>query len=165
MPGSRTLDQTLKELRRIARGLQRRPARMPEAAPLIARLLGSCRTLAIEKRANGIHTPAGGDEAAGDCLLTCVIHEAADSLPLTQSERAVAEQLCEGRTLAQIAGLRGVTVNTIKTQVRQIFRKLDVDTRRAGAATMSLRLGQLAEEHIDHEHTARARAHGHAQWE
>jgi len=130
MPGSKALDQTLKELRRISRGLHRRPARMPEAAPLIARLLGSCRTLAIEKRANGIAIRLqAGDEAAGDCLLTCVIHEAADSLPLTQSERAVAEQLCEGRTLAQIAGLRGVTVNTIKTQVRQIFRKLDVDTR------------------------------------
>ncbi len=41
----------------------------------------------------------------------------------------MAEQLCEGRTLAQIAGLRGVTVNTVKSQVRQIFRKLDVDTR------------------------------------
>jgi len=41
----------------------------------------------------------------------------------------VAGQLCEGRTLAQIATLRGVTVNTIKSQVRQIFRKLDVDTR------------------------------------
>ena len=130
MPGSRTLDQTLKELRRIARGLQRRPARMPEAVPLIARLLGSCRTVAIEKRANGIAIRLqAGDEADGDCLLTCVIHEAADSSLLTQSERAVAEQLCEGRTLAQIAGLRGVTVNTVKTQVRQIFRKLDVDTR------------------------------------
>jgi len=103
---------------------------MPEAVPLIARLLGSCRTVAIEKRANGIAIRLqAGDEADGDCLLTCVIHEAADSSLLTQSERAVAEQLCEGRTLAQIAGLRGVTVNTVKTQVRQIFRKLDVDTR------------------------------------
>jgi hypothetical protein len=51
---------------------------MPEAAPLIARLLGSCRTLAIEKRASGIAIRLqAGDEAAGDCLLTCVIHEAA----------------------------------------------------------------------------------------
>jgi DNA-binding CsgD family transcriptional regulator len=49
--------------------------------------------------------------------------------PLTPSERAVAQQLCDGRTLAQIARLRGVSVNTIKSQVRQIFRKLDVETR------------------------------------
>jgi len=130
MPGSRPFDQTLKELRRIARGSQRRPARMPEAAPLIVRLLENCRTLAIEKRANGIAIRLqADDEAGGNCLLTCVIHEAADSAPLTQSELAVAEQLCEGRTLAQIASLRGVTVNTVKSQVRQIFRKLDVDTR------------------------------------
>jgi len=130
MPATRTLDQTLNELRRIARGLQRRPARTPEAAPLIAHVLGNCRTLAIEKRASGIAIRLQvADETAGDCLLTCVIHDAADSSPLTPSERAVADQLCEGRTLAQIAGLRGVTVNTVKSQVRQIFRKLDVDTR------------------------------------
>jgi len=130
MPGPRTLDQTLKELRRIARGLPRRPVRTPEAAPLIVRLLGSCRTLAIEKRASGIAIRLqAADEATDSCLLTCVIHEAEDSSPLTPSERAVAEQLCEGRTLAQIADLRGVTVNTVKSQVRQIFRKLDVDTR------------------------------------
>jgi DNA-binding CsgD family transcriptional regulator len=41
----------------------------------------------------------------------------------------VAEQLCEGRTLAQIASLRGVSANTVKSQVRQIFRKLDVESR------------------------------------
>jgi|SRR5688572_28239065 DNA-binding CsgD family transcriptional regulator len=130
MPATRTLEQTLNELRRIARGLQRRSARMPEAAPLIARILGNCRTVAIEKRASGIAIRLQvADEAAGECQLTCVIHDAADSSPLTRSERAVADQLCEGRTLAQIAGLRGVTVNTVKSQVRQIFRKLDVDTR------------------------------------
>ena len=130
MPGPRTLDHTLKELRRIAHGLPRRPARLPEAAPLIARLLGSCRTLAIEKRVSGIAIRLqAADEATDSCLLTCVIHEAADSSPLTPSERAVAEHLCEGRTLAQTAALRGVSVNTVKSQVRQIFRKLDVDTR------------------------------------
>lgn len=63
------------------------------------------------------------------CLLTCVIHQADAGTPLTVSEREVAEQLCDGRTLAQIAGLRGVTINTVKSQVRQIFRKLDVDSR------------------------------------
>jgi DNA-binding NarL/FixJ family response regulator len=41
----------------------------------------------------------------------------------------VAELLCEGRTLAQIAHLRGVSINTIKSQVRQVFRKLEVDSR------------------------------------
>ena len=45
------------------------------------------------------------------------------------AEAAVAECLCEGRTLAQVARLRGVSVNTIKSQVRHIFRKLEVDSR------------------------------------
>ena len=48
---------------------------------------------------------------------------------LSRAEDEVAQQLCEGRTLAQIATRRGVSVNTIKTQVRQIFRKLDVNSR------------------------------------
>jgi DNA-binding CsgD family transcriptional regulator len=48
---------------------------------------------------------------------------------LSHAEADVAQQLCEGRTLAQIAARRGVSVNTIKTQVRQVFRKLDVNSR------------------------------------
>jgi len=130
MPVSRTANQALKELRRIARGLPRRPSRIPEAAPIIARVLGSCRTVAIENRADGFAIRLqAADDPADNYLLTCVVHDAATTPQLTPSERAVAGQLCEGRTLAQIAALRGVTVNTIKSQVRQIFRKLDVDTR------------------------------------
>jgi DNA-binding CsgD family transcriptional regulator len=118
----------LAELRRMVRG-SRRFARIPDATSLIVRLLGQCRTLAIERRAAGIAIrlqPA--DALPGECLLTCVVHDV-DCTPLTPTEHAVAEQLCDGRTLAQIARLRGVTVNTIKSQVRQLFRKLDVDTR------------------------------------
>ncbi len=124
-----TLTHTLTELRRLLRAA-RRSTRVPEAAPLIARLLGNCRTLAIERRPAGIAVRLQlADEPPGECLLTCVIHDAPEVPLLTESERAVAGQLCEGRTLAQIARLRGVTVNTIKSQVRQIFRKLDVDSR------------------------------------
>ena len=42
---------------------------------------------------------------------------------------SVAELLCEGHTLAQIADARGVSPNTVKSQVRQVFRKLNVDSR------------------------------------
>ena len=55
--------------------------------------------------------------------------EAGVKLSVFFGERDVADGLCEGRTLAQIASLRGVTINTVKSQVRQIFRKLDVDSR------------------------------------
>ena len=71
-----TLSHTLTELRRLVRG-SRRSARIPEVAPLIARLIGSCRTLAIERRPAGIAVrlqPA--DELSGEGLLTCVIHDA-----------------------------------------------------------------------------------------
>lgn len=70
------------------------------------------------------HEPSGAR-----CLLTCVVQDAAEDPRLTPSEHEVAGLLCDGRTLAQIARLRGVTINTVKSQVRQIFRKLDVDSR------------------------------------
>jgi DNA-binding NarL/FixJ family response regulator len=129
MPGPRSFEDTLVEIRRLARGAQRRVARPPEVAPLIARLLANCQTVAIEKRPAGIaFILQFTNEKKPDCKLTCLLH-GDEVLPLTSSERAVAQQLCDGRTLAQIARLRGVSVNTIKSQVRQIFRKLDVETR------------------------------------
>jgi DNA-binding CsgD family transcriptional regulator len=123
------LEQTLSELRHLARAARRRPARIGEAAPLLARILASGRTVGIEQRAGGMAFRVEARDSSGACLLTCVIHEAHAGTTLTASEREVADQLCEGRTLAQIASLRGVTINTVKSQVRQIFRKLDVDTR------------------------------------
>jgi len=128
MPGP-VLEQTLDDLRRLVRGARRRPARLGEAAPSLMRLLQSARTVAIESRAGGMAFRfEARDSTDGRCLFTCVIQDSDDSR-LTPSEREVAERLCEGRTLAQIARLRGVTINTVKSQVRQIFRKLDVETR------------------------------------
>jgi DNA-binding CsgD family transcriptional regulator len=123
------LDTTLAELRRLGRGARRRPARVGEAAPSLIRLLQVARTVAIEPRAGGVAFRLEARESAARCLFTCVIHDAADESGLTAAERDVAERLCDGRTLAQIARLRGVTTNTVKSQVRQIFRKLDVDSR------------------------------------
>ena len=126
----RPFEQALQELRRLARMARRRPPRLGEAAPLIARILGSSRTTAIEERAGGLaYRLETADAGGAGCSLTCVVHDASHAALLTSSEREVATQLCEGRTLAQIARLRGVSINTVKSQVRQIFRKLDVDTR------------------------------------
>jgi DNA-binding NarL/FixJ family response regulator len=126
MATARILDQTLSELRRLKDARFRR-ACIAEAVPLLARLLASCHTLGVEERAGGIafRLQSEGDPAFS---LTCVLHHALTD-ELTTAERDVAGQLCEGRTLAQIAHLRGVSANTIKSQVRQIFRKLNVDTR------------------------------------
>ena len=129
MPGG-TLEPTLDELRRMARGARRRSVRPGEAAALLVRLLQAAHTVAIEARAGGVAFRFDARDSVGArCVFSCVVPDAPANLPLTVSEREVAERLCEGRTLAQIARLRGVTINTVKSQVRQIFRKLDVETR------------------------------------
>lgn len=126
----RSLEQSLVELRRLARIARRRPPRVADAAPLIARILSEARTTSIEERVAGLAFRFETRDAGGACrVLTCLLHDDSPASGLTPCERDVALQLCEGRTLAQIARLRGVSVNTVKSQVRQIFRKLDVDTR------------------------------------
>jgi len=129
MPG-RALEPILTDLRRLVHGARRRPARSGEAAPLLVKLLQAARTVGIESRAGGMAFRLEVRESSGDrCQFTCVIQDANNDSLLTPSEREVAERLCDGVTLAQIARLRGVTINTVKSQVRQIFRKLDVETR------------------------------------
>lgn len=129
MATARTHHQALAELRALGTARQRGPSRMSEVAPLFARLLASCKTLSIEERAGGIAFRLRGATGEAEFAITCVLHHSSAANELTIAEQAVAEQLCEGRTLAQIASLRGVSANTVKSQVRQIFRKLDVESR------------------------------------
>jgi DNA-binding NarL/FixJ family response regulator len=130
MPAAKTLTQTLAELRSCVKTRLRRSVRVPDAAPLIARLLGSCKTLAVEERVNGLaFRLQGTTESAGTFAFTCTLHLPSGEGVLTAAEQAVAELLCEGRTLAQIAHARGVSANTVKSQVRQVFRKLNVESR------------------------------------
>jgi DNA-binding CsgD family transcriptional regulator len=130
VPPIKTLASSLAELRASAGGRQRRTMRVFEAAPLLARLIGTCRTLSVEQRGPGLaFRLCGATEHQAVFELTCVLHATHDTARLTTAERAVADLLCEGHTLAQIARLRAVSANTVKSQVRQIFRKLDVDSR------------------------------------
>ena len=127
---AKTLTQILAELRSCGSTRLRRSARLPDAAPLIARLLGPCRTQAVEARAHGLaFRLEGATDSAAPFIITCVLHSPAGAAVLTAAEQAVADFLCEGQTLAQIARLRGVSPNTVKSQVRQIFRKLNVESR------------------------------------
>jgi DNA-binding CsgD family transcriptional regulator len=124
------LSYTLGELRRLVRGARRRSPRIGEAGPLLSRLLQGSRTVGIEPRTGGMAFRLEARDATGArCTFTCVIQDAAEGSRLTPSEREVCALVCDGMTHAQIARLRGVTVNTVKSQVRQIFRKLDVDSR------------------------------------
>lgn len=49
--------------------------------------------------------------------------------PLTTRERVILESLERDRTLRQIAAELFVTRNTVKSQVRSVYRKLGVTTR------------------------------------
>ena len=129
MAPARGVQHTLTELRRLARLAKRRPQKAGDTAALIVRLLATASPVAIEERTGVLAIRFRAADAASGCLVTCLIRDADDAAHLTGCERAVADHLCDGRTLAQIARLRGVTINTIKSQVRQIFRKLDVDSR------------------------------------
>jgi DNA-binding NarL/FixJ family response regulator len=130
MPAAKSLAMVLAELRGLARARPRRSARGIDAAPLLLKLLASCRTLSVEERLPGLaFRLAGETEQRTPFDFTCILHSSARRVRLTTAEQAVAELLCEGLTRARIAQLRGVSANTVKSQVRQIFRKLNVDSR------------------------------------
>jgi len=52
------------------------------------------------------------------------------TIALTAAEGAILRELPTHRTLADIAALRGVSVNTVKTHLKGVYRKLDVQGRR-----------------------------------
>ena len=54
--------------------------------------------------------------------------------PLTERERVVLACLREDRTLGQIATELHVTRNTVKSQVRSVYRKLGVSSRAEAVA-------------------------------
>jgi DNA-binding CsgD family transcriptional regulator len=125
----KSLALTLAELRQLAQSRQRR-TRAAEAVPLLLRLMAACRQVTLEERSHGFALRLAGEtEQRAPFHITCILPARKSAPRLTAAERAVAELLCEGHTLAQIANLRGVSANTVKSQVRQVFRKLDVDSR------------------------------------
>jgi DNA-binding NarL/FixJ family response regulator len=103
---------------------------MRRRTPLSERLalLDGCELQGIEERVNGFAFRFGADDTPAP-LVTVFVHRAPGDWPLTTAEANIADALCTGRTLAQIAHLRGVSINTVKSQVRQVFRKLNVASR------------------------------------
>lgn len=91
--------------------------------------MSQAESLAVEERHGAVVVRMLACHAAASCTVTCVVQEAHALSSLTSCEQEVAGHLCDGLTLAQIARLRGVSINTIKSQVRQVFRKLDVESR------------------------------------
>jgi DNA-binding CsgD family transcriptional regulator len=56
------------------------------------------------------------------------------AVPLTRRERVVLSNLSEEVTLEQIAAKLFVTRNTVKSQVRSLYRKIGVSTRAEAVA-------------------------------
>ena len=54
--------------------------------------------------------------------------------PLTRRERVVLSELAEDVTLEEIATRLFVTRNTVKSQVRSVYRKIGVSTRAEAVA-------------------------------
>jgi DNA-binding CsgD family transcriptional regulator len=130
MTVARTVQLTLSELRALTSKHRRRAARPGEVVVLLAALVGACKHASTELRINGLAVRLQGETEDGlPFTLSCLLHDPRALAILTTAERLVAEQLVDGRTLAQVARLRGVSANTVKSQVRQIFRKLDVNSR------------------------------------
>ncbi|MFT4305342.1 MAG: LuxR C-terminal-related transcriptional regulator [Microbacterium sp.] len=67
----------------------------------------------------------GGSEAE----VRSIVHEPAARIVLSRRERDVLRRLASPGSFEQIAQEQHVSVNTIKTQVRSIYRRLDVSSR------------------------------------
>ncbi|HEX6554717.1 MAG TPA: LuxR C-terminal-related transcriptional regulator [Ktedonobacteraceae bacterium] len=93
------------------------------------------------KRAHRAGTPlARKHEIQSELTLAEVQRQGAE--PLSQQELRVLRRLCAGQTYAEMAEALVVSINTIKTQVSSIYRKLGV-SRRAEAIAVTARLHLL----------------------
>ena len=50
---------------------------------------------------------------------------------LTEKEHSVMRLICQGKSNAEIASDLDLSVNTVKTHLRHVFKKLEVDNRTA----------------------------------
>jgi len=99
--------------------------RLERVAPLVARCSGAHLLVELVAECRGSSDPTLRPSAAGP----------ADA-ELTSAERRVAAHLTGRMTLDEIARELGVSINTVKTQTRTVYRKLGVTSRRAAAALL-----------------------------
>lgn len=53
--------------------------------------------------------------------------------PLTEREKQILRLVCDGMTNAQIAGHLGIAADTVKSELKRIFRKISVKNRTQAA--------------------------------
>ena len=122
------------------RGLQRALA-VGAPSGMIAPLLEGGEVIAGEL-ARHVGTFGHLDVLAAKVLRASRTQSLPEQFHLTPSERKVLDFLPSGYTADQIAGMLSVSVNTVKTHSRSIYRKLQVSTRR-DAVMVARRAGLL----------------------
>lgn len=66
---------------------------------------------------------------------------ASEAFGLTQAEAVVAEHIFEGLSANDVASMRNCSVNTVKTQLKHVFQKLQVNSRDALVRKLSDAVG------------------------
>jgi LuxR family maltose regulon positive regulatory protein len=108
---------------------------LAEGAPMAAALrsvLPYIREPSLETYVRGL-LGAFPQENPAPAVGTTALHSQGSAAliePLSQQERRVLRLLAAGRSNPEIASELVVSVNTVKTQVQSIFRKLNVSSRR-----------------------------------
>lgn len=80
-----------------------------------------------------VHFGTQFEDFIGRCLATDTAGSLVDAL--SERERDVFQQLQTARTLQEIARELAVSINTVKTHQRAIYRKLGVSSRREAVRT------------------------------
>ena len=73
----------------------------------------------------GVATSSGGVDVTGDN----VVFAPFEGFALTEREAEVARLLAEGNSQKKIAELMGVSIGTVQTHVKAVYRKLDIHSK------------------------------------
>lgn len=115
-----------------------------EHAVALARLHGHVRPFALAARADvlGLLDGVDADIAARVAAAPDPFGDLGEIIPLTKREQMVLEALVETGSLEEIAARLFVSLNTVRTQLRSVYRKLGV-TSRVEALNVAARNGLL----------------------
>ena len=120
-----------------------------QLAPMLAELGDGTGAVALLDEARQLHCSASGDTGTNLTGVLRFRQEAAGPTPgylaverLTQRERTVLQLLQGTQSLGEVSEQLYVSVNTVKSHVRTIYRKLGV-SRRHDAVTRGRELGLI----------------------
>jgi DNA-binding CsgD family transcriptional regulator len=87
-------------------------------------------------------SPFSATTANGDAGLGGVLGVVRQRLPLTEREKQILRLVCDGLTNAEIGRSLRIAAETVKSELKRIFRKIEVKNR-TQAAVLLVRSGLL----------------------